>query len=69
MGGAFYRDLIQAMVMVNVNHLCVALLNCYKYASNSSYDYSKGKEVAGALYAHDRVSIPFGLTVIGYGPI
>lgn len=67
-GGAFYRDLIQAMVMIQVDHLCLALLNRYEYATSYSNDYAKAVDVAEALYAHSRVSIPFGLTVIGYGP-
>lgn len=68
MGGAFYRDLIQAMVMIQVNHLCLAMLNRYEYGSTYSNDYAKAIDVADALYAHSRIEIPFGLTVIGYGP-
>jgi hypothetical protein len=68
-GGAFYRDLIQAMVMSEVDHLCIAILNRYEYASTYSNDYSKAIDVADALFAHDRIRIPFGLTVIGYGPV
>lgn len=67
-GGAFYRDLIQAMVMIQVDHLCLALLNRYEFASGHSNDYAKAIDVADALFAHSRVAIPFGLTVIGYGP-
>ncbi len=67
-GGAFYRDLIQAMVMSQVDHLCLAMLNRYEYASTYSNDYSKAIDVAEALFAHSRIQMPFGLTVIGYGP-
>lgn len=69
MGNAFYRDLVQAMVMVGVDHLCIAMLNRYEYAKAHSNDYMKGIDVADALFAHTRVAIPFGLTVIGYGPL
>lgn len=69
MGNAFYRDLVQAMVMVEVEHLCVALLNRYEFSAGHSNDYHKAIDVADALYSHDRVGLPFGLTVIGYGPI
>jgi hypothetical protein len=31
MGNAVYRDLIQACVMVDVDHLCLAVSNAYKY--------------------------------------
>jgi hypothetical protein len=68
MGNALYRDLVQAMVMVQVDHLCVALLNRYEFSNSYSEDYRKAIDVADALFGHDRVRIPFGLTVIGYGP-
>ena len=66
MGGAFYRDMIQAMVMVEVDHLVIALLNEYHYSSTTSKDYDKAIATASALYAHSRVNIPFRLTVVGY---
>ncbi len=66
-GNAFYRDLVQAMVMTSVNHLVIAMLNEYR-GGNGSRDYEKVVEVARAIYAHDRVAMPFGLTVVGYGP-
>lgn len=69
MGNAFYRDLIQAMVMVQVDHLCIALLNRYEYANTHSNDYDKAIGVADTLFAHDRIRVPFGLTVLGYGPL
>ncbi len=67
-GGAVYRDLIQAMVMIEVDHLCLAMLNRYEYANSYSNDYQKAVDIASALYAHDRITMPYGLTVIGYGP-
>lgn len=70
MGNAVYRDLIQALVMVNVEHLCIAVPNAYKYRSSGqptiSKDYLKTVAVADALYGHSRVRIPYGLTIIGY---
>ena len=56
------------MVMIQVDHLCLALLNRYEFGTIYSRDYAKAVDVADALYAHSRVTIPFGLTVIGYGP-
>lgn len=67
-GNAFYRDIVQALVMVQVDHLCIALLNRYEYSTTHSNDYMKAIDVAEALFGHDRVKIPFGLTVFGYGP-
>lgn len=70
MGNAVYRDLIQAMVMVHVDHLCLAIPNSYKYLSGGkptiSSDYDNTVSVADALWGHSRVRIPYGLTLIGY---
>ncbi|MHC4977311.1 MAG: hypothetical protein ACYTF7_12035 [Planctomycetota bacterium] len=68
MGNAFYRDLIQALVMTGIDHLVVAMLNKYEYSTSSSPDYQKAADIADALYGHSRITLPFGLTVIGYGP-
>lgn len=64
-GNAFYRDLVQAMVMVEVEHLVIAVLNHYKGGAGSR-DYEKATAIASSVYGHDRVALPFGLTVIGY---
>ncbi len=70
MGNAVYRDLVQALVMVNVDHLVLAVANSYKYQSGgravSSTDYDNTVAVAGALYGHTRMRLPYGLTVLGY---
>jgi hypothetical protein len=70
MGNAVYRDLIQAMVMVQVDHLCLAVPNEYRYQSGGktsvSHDYANTLNVVDALYGHSRVRIPYGLTLIGY---
>jgi hypothetical protein len=70
MGNAVYRDLIQALVMVHVDHLVLAVPNKYKYKSSGkdtiSNDYTNTCSVAEALYSHTRIKLPYGLTVIGY---
>ncbi len=70
MGNAVYRDLIQAMVMVEVDHLCIAIPNTYKHMAGgkqvSSKDYDVTVAMADALFGHSRVAVPYGLTVIGY---
>jgi len=70
MGNAVYRDLIQALVMVGVDHLCLAVPNAYKYRSGSrdavSHDYEKTCAVADAVFGHSRMSLPYRLMVIGY---
>ena len=70
LGNAIFRDLFQAMVMVDVDHLCLAVPNVYKYKSRlkprANRYYEKTVSVADALYGHTRVALPYGLTVIGY---
>ena len=70
MGNAVYRDLVQALIMVNVEHLVLAVANTYKYLSSgkaaTSRDYQNTIAVADALYGHSRIRMPYGLTVIGY---
>jgi hypothetical protein len=70
MGNAVYRDLVQAMVMVDVDYLCLAVSNTYRYNSSGkqtvSKDYENTAAVAGALFGHSRVRMPFGLILIGY---
>ena len=71
-GNAVYRDLIQALVMVQVDHLILAVPNAYKFRSRAasktviSTDFKNTCAVADALYGHSRMSLPYGLTVIGY---
>ena len=70
MGNAVYRDLIQALIMVQVDHLVLAVPNAYKYKTGGrpveSSDYENTVDVAEALYGHSRVKMPYGLTVLGY---
>jgi hypothetical protein len=70
MGNAFYRDLVQALVMVQVDHLCTAVPNAYKYNSGGRpmvhSAYESAVSVADALYGHSRIKMPYRLTVIGY---
>lgn len=70
MGNAIYRDLIQAMVMVDLEHLILAVPNAYRYMTGNkptvSRDYENTVSVADALFGHSRITIPFTLTVVGY---
>lgn len=69
-GNAIFRDLFQAMVMTDVDHLVLAVPLCYRRRSggrlNRYEDYKKTVTVAEALYGHDRIQMPYGLTVLGY---
>ncbi|GFE64367.1 hypothetical protein [Litoreibacter roseus] len=70
MGNAIYRDLIQALVMVELEYLFLAVPLAYKYKSGGktvrSKDYEHTVSVAEALYGHSRIVMPFSLCVIGY---
>lgn len=69
-GNAIYRDLIRALVMVEMDHLILAVPKSYVYdirrEPKRSRDYDKTVAVADALYSHSRISMPFSLCVIGY---
>ncbi len=70
MGNAVYRDLIQALVMVDMEHLILAVPQEYRYKRDGntavSRDYEHTVAVAEALYFHSRIDMPFSLCVIGY---
>jgi hypothetical protein len=70
MGNAVYRDLIQALVIVQVDVLILAVPNEYKYRSSgrptSSHDYVKTLSVVETLYSHARFQFPYSLVLIGY---
>ena len=70
MGNAVYRDLIQALVMVQLDHLVLAVPQTYKYFTGKrqtiSRDYENTVAVADALYGHSRIQMPFTLIVVGY---
>lgn len=70
MGNAVYRDIIQAMVMVDLDHLILAVPLGYRYLSGGkpvvSKDYENTITVADALYSHTRIKMPYSLTIIGY---
>ncbi len=70
MGNAVYRDLIQALVMVEMAHLFLAVPQVYRYKSGGrdvvNEDYGKSVTVAQALFGHSRITMPFSLCVIGY---
>jgi len=66
-GGALYRDLLQALVMVQVSHLCLGIPNFIQWGKgNRSRPYDESRRTAEALFGHSRVRMPYGLTIIGY---
>ena len=70
MGNAVYRELIQALVMVNLGHLVLAVPSSYRYKASgrdvTSNDYDNTVAVADTLFGHSRIRMPFSLCIIGY---
>ena len=70
MGNAVYRDLVQAMVMVDVDILILAVPIAYKFNNSGkqtiSSDFENTRAVVSAVYGHSRVRIPYALLLIGY---
>ncbi|HEV2292646.1 MAG TPA: hypothetical protein VGR35_02250 [Tepidisphaeraceae bacterium] len=67
-GNAIYRDLLQALVMVEVDHLFLAVPLSYVYGKKKTKNegFKHAMAVAEALYGHTRIRMPYALTVIGY---
>lgn len=70
MGNAVYRDIVQALVMVDVDWLALAVPNTYRFKSGGrdtfNKDYEKTRDLVEALYGHTRIRLPYGLVLIGY---
>jgi len=65
-GNAIYRDLIQALVMVNVQHLVIGVPLNYRRGGKIETPYSDTRKIAEALYAHSRITMPYDLLLIGF---
>ena len=70
MGNAVYRNLVQSLVMVELEHLILAVPQTYKYKSNGknliSRDYDNAKNLIDTIFSHIRFRLPYDLTLIGY---
>lgn len=70
MGNAVYRDIVQSLVMVELEHLILAVPQTYKYKSKGknliSKDYENAKNLIDTIYSHSRFKLPYDLTLIGY---
>ena len=67
---AIYRDLIQALVMVQVDTLALAVPNVYRYNAGDrtaeNRAFNKTKSVIDTLFSTHRFESPYGLLLIGY---
>ena len=70
LGNAVYRDIVQACVMVDLQHLVLAVPNVYRNKSAgktvTSSPYRSTVAIVETLYGHSRLRMPYTLTVIGY---
>ncbi|UBM61373.1 hypothetical protein LA303_08035 [Candidatus Sulfidibacterium hydrothermale] len=70
MGNAVYRDIVQSLVMVELEHLILAVPQTYKYKSKGkdliSRDYENARNLIDTIYNHSRFQLPYDLTLIGY---
>lgn len=70
MGNAIYRDLIQALVMVQVDTLALAVRKVYRYKSKGrpveNRAFEKTNSVVDTLYSTHRYESPYGLVLIEY---
>ena len=69
-GNAVYRDLITACVMIQIEHIVLAVPNAYRYSMKGrrsvSRDYETAVTLAEALYGHSRLRLPYDLVIVGY---
>lgn len=69
-GNAIYRDLVQALVMVKVEVLILAVPNVYKYRRNNRISenpaFDKTRSVIETLFSTHRFSSPYDVILIGY---
>ena len=70
LGNAVYRDIVQALVMVEITTLFIYVGNAYRYIPNGkiaiSEDYKKSVDIAQALYGRSKVKVPYHLVMVGY---
>lgn len=69
-GNAVYRDLIIGLLLIDVEHLILAVPLTYKYKSKlrdlANTDYQYSKNLIDNLYSQTRFKLPYSLTLIGY---
>jgi hypothetical protein len=65
-GNAIYRDLIQALVMVDVQCLALGVPQFYRRGGRTETPYNDTRKIAEALYAHSRITMPYSLLLIGF---
>lgn len=65
-GNAVYRDIVQALLMVDVDHLVIAVPNYLKVSALPDKPFEQARRMLDPLFSHSRVRIPYGLTLLGY---
>lgn len=69
-GNAVYRDIVINLLLIDVEHLVLAVPLTYKYKSKkkdlANTDYNYTKNMIDNLYSQTRFKLPYNLTLIGY---
>ena len=69
-GNAVYRDLVINLLLIDVEHLIIAVPLTYKYKSNGkdmlNKDYEYCMNLLDNLYSQTRFKLPYKVTLIGY---
>jgi len=69
-GNAVYRDIVISLLLIDVEHLILAVPLTYKYKSKkkdlANTDYKYAKNLIDNLYSQTRFKLPYNLTLIGY---
>ncbi len=64
---AVYRNIVQSILTLDVDHLVIAVRNEYRSKKEISKDYDKLARLCDALYSNNRIEMPVTMCVIGYG--
>jgi hypothetical protein len=68
MGNAEYRDIIRTSLLLDARFMVLMLSTTYRYGASSQVTaYSKTRDLLSAVYASQRLRLPFeGVLLIGY---
>ncbi len=67
MGNADYRDIVRTSLLLDARFLMLLMPATYRYGRTQTSAYSSTRDLLGAIYASERLRLPFeGVLLIGY---
>jgi hypothetical protein len=68
MGNAEYRDIVRTSLLLDARYMVLMLPLLYRYgASSKTLAYAKTRDLFNAIYASERLRLPFdGVLLVGY---